>query len=140
MRADLQRVLRIDVFDDRKFARRQTRERETAAATAQYHLLAFARERDVGLVGQCAHDVEQLAARHRNVASLLHADFSRSHQLDFQIGSGDTQSVVARAEQNIRQDRHRLPSLNYADDALQSLEQMFARGGDFHVRIRPLFS
>ena len=45
------------------------------------------------------------------------------------------QSVITRTEQNIREDRHRLPSLDHADNALQSLEQMFARRGDFHVRI-----
>jgi hypothetical protein len=116
--ADLQRVLRIDVFDDRKLARRQAREREAAAAAAQHHLLAFARQGYIGLLGQRAHDVEQLATRDGDLAGLLHADLSGGDQLDFQIRTGDAQLLLACTEQHIRENRHRLPSLNHADDAL----------------------
>src|SRR6185312_5738445 len=43
------------------------------------------------------------------------------------------QPIVPRRQQHVRQNRHGLPALDHADNALQGFEQMLARRGDFHV-------
>ena len=42
------------------------------------------------------------------------------------------QPIVTCREQHVRQHRHGLPALDHTDDTLQGIEQIFARGGQFH--------
>ena len=82
-----ERLLGVDFLDRRKLGRRQGRQREAALAAPGRHALAFERQRDLGAFRQRAADVEQLAARHRDLTAALHVDVRRRDELDFEIGA-----------------------------------------------------
>ncbi len=125
-------VLRVDLLDQRKLRRRQTRESEAAATRAQRYALTLGAHGDARLLRQRAENVEQFAARHRDVSRLLHVHRAGRHELHLQVGSRHAQAIIPRSEQHVGEHRHGLAALDHTDDTLERCEQVLAGGGQFH--------
>ena len=53
------------------------------------------------------------------VAALRNVHHARRHELHFQVRPSDAQPILFRRQQHVREHRHRLPSLDHTDHALQ---------------------
>ena len=124
---------RFEVGFDRRHARevfrRQGLQREPALAGAHQQALVFEVERDFGAVRQRAQDVLQLARphRHRAVAVALGA-VGRRGDLDFDVGRQQGQLFALFLEQDVGEDRQRMPFLDDARNRLQRRQQRITVG------------
>src|SRR6185312_7979978 len=107
-------------------------QREPAASGVQCHAVTVQLQLDMGAVGQCAHDVEQLSGRDGDLAvgELLRLG-DRDH-LDFQVGTGKRDLTVCHLEQQVGQYRQRLAPFDHTHYLLQRLEQSFTLDAELH--------
>ena len=115
---NLHRLLRIDVLDDRKFRGRQSRQAETATARLDHHLFPLDSQRYRNLLGQGAQNIQEFAARNRDITGVLNHHLGGSHELHFQISGRNRQLSLAHAKQHIGQYRHGLASFHDPDYGL----------------------
>jgi hypothetical protein len=125
----------LDVVDDGEFRRRQCRQREAASSRADDRALAGLLELDRHAIRQRAADVEQLARRHGHFAGVEPLRFRARHHLDFEIGSGERDTVRIDVDQEIRQHGQRLPPLDDTDDLLQAPQEGFSLDAESHVAL-----
>jgi hypothetical protein len=131
-------LIELDPFDHfagigrREFARRQGRQGELAAPGLDLHAIAVLRQLDLRAVGQGTHDVEELACRHRDLASLARIDCHARRQLDFEVGGRETGAVRVHTQQHVGEDRQGLSPFNYTDDLLQRPQQGFSLDAQTH--------
>jgi hypothetical protein len=108
----------------RKVVRRQGLQRETAAPGLQLQPVRRALERYFRFRGQGTQDVLQLARRSRNRGgSCLRTERSLAADLNLQVSGQQRHAVLAPVEQNVRQDRQRVSTLNDPAHRLQRRQQ-----------------
>ena len=111
---------------------RQGGQGEPAAPGLHGHLLAALADRDPAAIGQCAHDLEQLAGRDGRLAVLGVIDRGPGHHFHFQVGTGQGKLVVLHLDQEVGQNGQGLPAFNHVDDLGQGLEKGFALQSETH--------
>ena len=111
---------------------RQGGKGEAAAPGLHGHLLTGLADRDPTAVGQCAHDLEQLAGRDGGFAILGVVDRGAGHHFHFQVGTGQGKLAVLHLDQEVGQNGQGLPAFNHVDDLGQGLEKGFALQSETH--------
>ncbi len=127
-----QRLFRRDFLDDRKVRRPKRRQRESAASPLHREPLAVEGDLDRRALRQRTANLVKLPTWHRDVAIRRAIDGRFRNHLDFQVGCGYTQPALFDGEQNIAEDRHRLPALDHSDHRLQRLQNRFASCTELH--------
>jgi hypothetical protein len=127
-----QRLLRRNLLDDRKIRRPQRRQCESTASGLHREPLAVEGHVDGRAVRQRTANLVKLPTRHGDVAVCRTLDRRFRNHLDFQIRCGHPQPALFDGEQNVAQDRHRLPPFDHSDNRLQRLENRFASCAELH--------
>jgi hypothetical protein len=87
---------------------------------------------DLNPLGQGATDIDQLAGRHGDAATLGHLGRRTGDHLDLHVGTGDAQSLVYGLDQEVGQYRQRLPTLHHIDHLRNRCQQGLTRNRELH--------
>ncbi len=127
-------VAEIVDAERREIVRGQRLERELrrAGGDGKPSLLAVAVELDIGSFGQLAHDVVEHMRRYRGGAFALGLARHRLDQLHVEIGGGQLQLVLGRADQDVGQDGDGIAPLDHARDMGERACQAWFVDGEAH--------
>ena len=89
-------------------------------------------ERDLGAVGDLAHNVVQHVGRQRRGPGLADLGRDRLGHLEIEVGGLEPDSLAFGPHQNVGQDRDRGTPFDHAMDVPERLEQGRAFESDFH--------
>ena len=109
--------------DARIVARRERLQVEARAPRAHRHLAAGGVDVDLRIVGQRTQQVLQLACADRRRAAVLAREFRDRGDLHLEVGCGDVQLAVALLEQDVGENRQRVPAFDDSRHGLQRFEQ-----------------